>query len=133
METLNLLKSGTPSPKKLNKNSKLFKTVIKAILDKKGEDIVSLDLRKIPESVCDFFVICSANNSTQLKAIADNVESELENICKEKIFKKEGHQGGQWVLLDYVNIVVHVMHTTTRQFYKLEDMWSDAVAEQHSL
>lgn len=133
METLNLLKSRTSSPKKLNKNSKLFKTIIKAILDKKGEDIISLDLRKISVSVSDFFVICSTNNSTQLKAIADNIEKELDEVCKERVFKKEGQQSGQWVLLDYINIVVHVMHTTTRQFYRLEDMWSDADAEHHNI
>ena len=133
METLNLLKSRTSSPKKLNKNSKPFKTIIKAILDKKGEDIISLDLRKISVSVSDFFVICSTNNSTQLKAIADNIEKELDEVCKERVFKKEGQQSGQWVLLDYINIVVHVMHTTTRQFYRLEDMWSDADAEHHNI
>ncbi len=133
METLNLLKSRTPSPKKLNKNSKLFKTAIKAILDKKGEDVVSLDLRKIPESVSDFFIICSTNNSTQLKAIAENIEKELLEVCKERLFKKEGQQSGQWILLDYVNIVVHIMHSTTRQFYRLEDMWSDAETEYHSI
>lgn len=133
METLNLLKSRNPSSKKLSKNSKLFKTAIKAILDKKGEDIVSLDLRKIPESVSDFFIICSTNNSTQLKAIAENIEKELLDVCNESVFKKEGQQGGQWVLLDYVNFVVHIMHSTTRQFYSLEDMWSDAEAEHHSI
>ena len=133
METLNLLKNRNSSHKKLNKNSKLFKTVIKAILDKKGEDIVSLDLRKIPESVSDFFIICSTNNSTQLKAIAENIEKELQEVCKERVFKKEGQQSGQWILLDYINIVVHIMHSTTRQFYRLEDMWSDAEAEHHSI
>ena len=133
METLNLLKSKTTSPKKLTKNSKLFKTIIQAIHDKKGEDIVSLDLRKIPESVSDFFIICSANNNIQLKAIADHIEHQLVEICNERVFKKEGQQGGQWILLDYVNVVVHIMHSTSRQFYKLEDMWSDANADQHSL
>jgi ribosome-associated protein len=133
LETKNLLKSRQSSTKKLNKNSKLFKTVVKAILDKKGEDILSLDLRKIPESVSDFFIICSTNNSTQIKAIADNIENELLEVCNEKVFKKEGQHGGQWILLDYVNIVVHIMHHTTRQYYKIEDMWSDAEAEHHSI
>jgi len=133
LETLNLLNSNKTSTKKLTKNSKLFKTIIQSIQDKKGEDIISLDLRRIPESVSDFFIVCSANNHIQLKAIADHIEHQLVEICNERVFKKEGQQGGQWILLDYVNVVIHLMHNTTRQFYKLEDMWSDAVATHHNL
>jgi ribosome-associated protein len=115
---------------KLNRNSKLFKAVIKAILEKKGENIVALDLRKIPEAVADYFVICDANNTTQVKAISDAIEDTVKNECGESPYRHEGHQARQWILIDYINIVVHVMHAETRKFYKLEEMWSDAELEE---
>lgn len=117
---------------RLNKNSKIFKTIIKAIENKKAENIVSLDLRKIPEAVADFFIICQASSTTQIKAIADNVENLLKEECGEIPYKHEGMQALQWVLIDYVNIVVHVMHPDARNFYKLEDMWHDATINAHS-
>ena len=110
---------------KLTKNSKLYKTIIKSIQDKKGEDIVIIDLRNNIEAVADFFVICTATSSTQIKAIADFIIDEVEINCQEKPYKKEGYTGQQWILIDYVNIVVHVMHPNSRTFYKLEEMWSD--------
>ena len=116
---------------KLTTNSRLYKTVIKAIQDKKGENIISLDLRKIPEAVADFFVICEASSSTQIKAISDYVEEQVKKECGENPYKQEGYQGLHWVLIDYVNIVVHIMQPDTRKFYKLEDMWSDAVVKMH--
>ena len=116
---------------KLTTNSRLYKTIIKAIQDKKGENIISLDLRKIPEAVADFFVICEASSTTQIKAISDYVEEQVKKECGENPYKQEGSQGLHWVLIDYVNIVVHVMQPDTRKFYKLEDMWSDAVVKMH--
>jgi ribosome-associated protein len=115
---------------KLNRNSKIFRCIIKAIRDKKGENIVALDLRKIPEAVADFFIICDATNTTQVKAISDNVEDNVKAECGETPYKHEGHQARQWILIDYVNIVVHIMHAETRKFYKLEEMWSDAGLEE---
>jgi ribosome-associated protein len=116
---------------RLTRNSKIFKTIIHAIQEKKGEKIVSLDLRKIPEAVADFFIICEATNNTQLKAIADSVEFEVKKNCGELPYKHEGRQGEQWILIDYVNVVVHVMLPEPRKFYGLEDMWSDAPAMEH--
>jgi ribosome-associated protein len=117
---------------KLNRNSKIFKSIIKAIREKKGENIIALDLRKIPEAVADFFVICDANNTTQVKAISDSVEDTVKSECGETPYKHEGHQARQWILIDYINIVVHIMHSETRKFYKLEEMWSDAELEEFS-
>lgn len=114
----------------LTKNSKLYKTIIKAIQDKKGENIVSLDLRKIPEAVADFFIICQATSTTQVKAISDYVEVLVREELEESPYKHEGFQALQWVLIDYVNVVVHVMQPETRNFYRLEEMWSDAPADQ---
>jgi ribosome-associated protein len=117
---------------RLSRNSKIFKTIIHAIQEKKGQDIVSLDLRKIPEAVADFFVICEAGSSTQVKAIADSIEQEVRANCDELPYKHEGIQTLQWVLIDYVNVVIHIMLPETRRFYKLEDMWSDGPKEDHA-
>lgn len=113
------------------RSSKLFKSIINAIQEKKGENIVSLDLKKIPEAVADFFIICEANNNIQLKAIADSVEFEVKKACGELPYKHEGRQAQQWILIDYVNIVVHIMLPEPRKFYHLEEMWSDAPLIEH--
>lgn len=131
MEPLNLLNSRKKAITKLSKNSKLFKTIIKAIQDKKGEDVVCLDLRKIHEAVADFFIVCTANSSPQCKAIADNIDDEVYTVCGEKPYKQEGYQTQQWILVDYVDVVIHIMQPTARKFYKLEEMWSDAVVSAH--
>lgn len=117
---------------RLAKNSKIYKTIIKAIQDKKGEGIITLDLRKIPEAVADFFVICEAGNTTQLKAIADNIDVEVKKLCDELPYRREGQQAMQWLLIDYVNIVVHVFLSATRKFYRLEEMWSDAPLTEYT-
>ena len=116
---------------RLTKNSKLIKTIINAIQEKKGENIISLDLRKVNEAVADFFIICEASNQPQVRAIADFVEMEMKEKCDEAPYRHEGMKNLQWVLIDYVNVVVHVMLPETRKFYKLEEMWSDAVAHEH--
>lgn len=131
MEPLDVLANRKRSPGRLTKASKIYKTIIKAIQDKKGEDIVTLDLRKIPEAVADFFVVCQANNQPQIKAISDNVEEEVKKKLGEMPYRHEGKQNFQWVLIDYVNIVVHIMSEESRKFYKLEEMWSDAPSENH--
>ncbi len=117
---------------RLTRNSKIFKTIIHAIQEKKGEHIVSLDLRKIPEAVADFFIICQAGNTTQLRAIADFVETDVKEKCLEVSYKHEGRQGQQWILIDYINVVVHVMMPEPRKFYQLEEMWSDAPIIEHA-
>jgi ribosome-associated protein len=119
------------SAARLTKNSKLIRTIISAIQDKKGENIVSLDLRKIPEAVADFFIICEAGNQPQVRAVAENIEHKVKENCDESPWHHEGFNSLQWVLIDYVNVVVHVMHPDTRKFYKLEEMWSDATVEEH--
>ena len=117
---------------RLTKSSKIIKTIIHAIQQKKGENIVSLDLRKIPEAVADFFIICEAGNQPQIRAISDFVEDQLKKKCNEIPYKHEGMKNLQWVLIDYINVVVHIMLPETRKFYKLEEMWSDAAAEEHN-
>ncbi len=132
MEPLEALANRKKGTARLNRNSKIFKTILRAILDKKGEEVVSLDLRKIPEAVADFFIICTASSQPQIRAIADSIEDEVKKNCGESPYHYEGKQNLQWVLIDYVNIVVHVMMPEQRKFYKLEEMWSDAPLEEHA-
>jgi ribosome-associated protein len=116
---------------KLTRSSKIIKTIIQAIQDKKGEQIVSLDLRKIPEAVSDFFIICEASNNNQLRAIADNIEKEVKEKCDDTPYKHEGRHAEQWILIDYVNVVIHIMLPEPRKFYNLEELWSDAPSMSH--
>lgn len=134
MEPLSVLQSREKSTiTRLTRNSRIFKSIIRAIQDKKGENIVSLDLRKIAEASADFFIVCQASSTTQVKAICDSVEDMVRTECGEMPYKHEGRQALQWVLIDYVNVVVHVMHPEARNFYKLEEMWSDAGSQLHDL
>ena len=129
MTQVTLLNEKRPAIRRLNKNSKILKTIIGAVQEKKGENIISLDLRKIPEAVADFFVICEAGSSTQVKAIADYVDEKVRENTGEQPYKTEGLYGLNWVLVDYINVVVHIFQPESRQFYKLEEMWSDAACE----
>lgn len=131
MEPLEVLAGRKKGTGRLNKSSKIYKTIIKAIQEKKGENIISLDLRKIPEAVADFFVIAEASNQPQIRAISDFVEDQVKKVTGENPYRHEGKQNLQWVLIDYVNIVVHIMLPEQRRFYKLEEMWSDGAAEEH--
>lgn len=117
---------------RLTRNSKIIKTIIAAIQEKKGNNIISLDLRKISEAVADFFIVCEAGNQPQIRAIAENIETKVKENCSEDPYHHEGYQNLQWVLIDYVNVVVHVMLPENRKFYRLEEMWSDAAAENHN-
>jgi len=114
------------TPARLTLRSKLIKSIISSIQEKKGENIAVLDLRKINEAVCDFFVICEASNQPQIRAIADNIREQVRDQTGDQPYHFEGYDTLQWVLLDYVNVVVHVMLTDSRKFYQLEEMWSDA-------
>ena len=116
---------------RLAKNSKIIKAIIQAIQEKKGEKIISLDLRKIQEAVADFFIVCEAGSTTQVRAIADFIEAEVKEKCDEIPYMHEGRQALQWVIIDYINVVVHIMLPDSRRFYKLEEMWSDAIIEEH--
>lgn len=105
-------------------SSKFAELSTKLALSKKAEDIVLIDVRNVT-SVADFFVICSGSSDTQIKAIADAV---IEGLQKEdvRIWHMEGYSHLKWVLLDYVDFVVHVFHKDTRDFYGLERLWGDA-------
>lgn len=132
MEQLALLANRKKSTSgRLTRNSKIIKSIILAIQEKKGENIVSLDLRKIPEAVADFFIICEAKSTPQIRAIADHVQDVVKDKCEERPYRHEGYQALHWVLIDYINVVVHVMQPESRKFYKLEEMWNDAGLQEH--
>lgn len=132
MAPLTVLSTRKKAQTRLTRESEIFTTIIKAIQEKKGENIVSLDLRHIPEAVADFFILCEANSSTQVRAIADYVADEVQKQLGESPYKHEGFTAQQWILVDYVNVVVHVFQPETRQFYSLEEMWSDAERMEHN-
>jgi len=118
------------SASRLTRNSKLFKTIIEAIKEKKGAAIVSLDLRKIDEAVADFFILCEAQSNIQVKAIAQHIEALVLEECKEHAYHTE--RGDEWTLVDFVNIVVHVFQRDHRKFYDLESLWADAEVMEHA-
>jgi len=116
--------------KKKNENlsTYLSEIAVQGIQEKKGNDIVRLDLREVNSSVSDYFVICNADSSTQVKAIADSVEDEIYKLTKTHPWRKEGLDNAEWIILDYLDIVVHIFRTEKRDFYGIEDLWGDAEA-----
>lgn len=101
--------------------------VVSLIQDKKGNEIVSMDLRKIPEAITDYFVICHAESTTQVRAILDHLEEEVKKQTSMKPFHLEGRSNGEWCLIDFGDVIVHIFQREKREFYQLEDLWSDAV------
>ena len=112
--------------KAINESTLTSELAILGIQEKKGNEIVRLDLRNINSSVADYFVICHAESSTQVKAIASSVEEEVFKASKQHPYRIEGLEHGEWVLLDYIDVVVHVFKTDKREFYGIEDLWGDA-------
>ena len=112
--------------KALNESAYISELAIFGIQEKKGNDIVRLDLRNIFSSVSDYFVICHADSTTQVKAIANSVEEEIFKATQQDPWRKEGLEYGEWILLDYIDVVVHIFRTDKREFYGVEDLWGDA-------
>ena len=112
--------------KALNESAYISELAIFGIQEKKGNDIVRLDLRNIFSSVSDYFVICHADSTTQVKAIANSVEEEIFKATQQEPWRKEGLEYGEWILLDYIDVVVHIFRTDKREFYGVEDLWGDA-------
>lgn len=104
----------------------LITEIIKGIEDVKGENISILDLREIENTVCDYFIVCDGNSNTQVSAISGSIQKKVSKTLKDKPWHVEGENNAEWVLLDYVNIVVHVFQKQVREFYNLEGLWGDA-------
>jgi len=107
-------------------NNNELKVIADAMLEKKGQDVVSLDLRSIGTAISDHFIVCNADSTPAVVAIADNVEERMIEKCRRKVNRTQGKENAFWVILDYGDIVVHVFQTPYRAFYRLEDLWADA-------
>lgn len=112
--------------KKIVSNDQLITEIIKGIEEVKGENIAILDLREIENTVCDYFIICDGNSNTQVNAISGSVQKIVGKNAQEKPWHVEGEGNAEWVLMDYVNVVVHIFQKNIREFYDLESLWGDA-------
>lgn len=111
-------------------SEKLVDEIVKGIQEVKGHEILTVDLRNIPNSVSDFFVICHGNSDTQVEAIARSVVDTVESELDETPVHKEGTENAEWILLDYFNVVAHIFQPKTREYYDLEKLWADADVKQ---
>ncbi|MEM9835387.1 MAG: ribosome silencing factor [Bacteroidota bacterium] len=107
-------------------HQEMMDVIIDSIRDIKGNNILKIDLRKLHDAPTDFFVICDADSTTQVKAIADRINLRVKNELGELPNHVEGTREARWVCLDYFDTVIHVFHKESREFYDLEDLWSDA-------
>ncbi len=104
----------------------LISVILKGIDDVKGENIQLIDLREIENTVCDYFIVCSGNSNTQVNAISGSVQKIVSKELKDKPWHIEGKDNSEWVLMDYVNVVVHIFQKHIRDFYDIESLWGDA-------
>ncbi|MBP1838955.1 MULTISPECIES: ribosome silencing factor [Formosa] len=112
---------------KENTNSDLLiATILSGIEDVKGKEINILDLREIENTVCDYFIICEGTSNTQVNAIVNAVQKKVSKELKDKPWHTEGQDNAEWVLIDYVNVVVHVFQKHIREYYDIESLWGDA-------
>ena len=112
--------------KKLAETDQLIAQIIRGIEDVKGQDIEILDLREIENTVCDYFIICNGTSNTQVNAIVNSVQKSVSKALKEKPWHVEGSDNAEWILMDYVHVVVHVFQKHIREFYDIEGLWGDA-------
>lgn len=115
---------------KKDETEALLGSAIEGIFEKKGSDIVKVDLRKLEKRIADYFIICHGKSTTQVDSIAESVEDSVRLNTKERPFHVEGKENCYWVLLDYGNLLVHVFLEEYRNFYDLESLWADAVIEK---
>ena len=104
----------------------LIAVIFQGIEEVKGENIQLLDLRDIENTVCDYFIICSGNSNTQVKAISGSIQKTVSKQVKDKPWHIEGENNAEWILMDYVNVAVHVFQKQIRDFYDIESLWGDA-------
>lgn len=109
----------------------LIEAIVGAIQDKKGKDIVSLDLSEFDGAICSHFVVCNADSTTQVVAIADGIEEAVQQKLGQNVWRVEGKQTGLWVAMDYLDVVVHIFQTELRDYYKLEELWADAPIKKY--
>ncbi len=112
--------------KKQTNADNLITTIISGIEDVKGKETTILDLRELENTVCDYFIICEGTSNTQVNAIVSSIQKKVSKTIKDKPFNIEGEDNAEWVLMDYVNVVVHVFQKHIREYYDIESLWGDA-------
>ncbi len=109
----------------------LIATIIEGLQDKKGKDIVIMDLRHLSSAITDYFVLCTGDSDTHIKALCDSVEDKVREELQEKPWHIEGKEFKKWILLDYISVIVHIFYHEQRKFYALEELWGDAHFTYH--
>lgn len=116
--------------KKNASTDQLITTIIAGIEDVKGKEITLLDLREIENTVCDYFIVCEGTSNTQVNAIVNSIQKKVSKELRDSPWHIEGNDNAEWVLMDYVNLVVHVFQKHVRDYYDIESLWGDAVTTQ---
>lgn len=122
-------KTVTRRPKKTSsekETTSLLDAIVEGMRERKAKNIMIMDLREIENRVTDYFVICDADSNTHVSSIADSIEETVEKMTGERAYHSEGNQNGEWILIDYINIVAHVFLRETREHYNIEGLWGDA-------
>ncbi|MGI6341698.1 MAG: ribosome silencing factor [Bacteroidales bacterium] len=114
-----------------DKTELLLTNIVQSVENKKGDDIVSIDFSKTPNSVAKYFIICSANSKAQVDAIVDEIKINAKKLLNENAIHTEGLDNKEWVLIDYFDVVVHVFQPSSRQYYQIEKLWADVPQKQH--
>jgi ribosome-associated protein len=114
----------------MDETKQLLSKIIEGVQEKKGESIVTVDMSELENYVCQYFVICQGKSNTHVASIADSIRDYVRNSIKVKPFAVDGYTNAHWIALDYGNIIVHVFQPEYRDFYKLENLWEDAVIEK---
>ncbi|MDR3285832.1 MAG: ribosome silencing factor [Prevotellaceae bacterium] len=112
--------------------AELLKVAVEAMHEKKAQNVISLNLSKLKNSICKYFIICNADSHTQVSAISDNIEDKVLENLNEKVWRRNGIENAFWIILDYGDVVIHIFQTEQRNFYRLEELWADAELIQYT-
>jgi ribosome-associated protein len=117
--------------KTTDNTAELLDVIVEAALEKKAQNVISLNFSMLKNSICKYFIICNADSSTQVSAISDNIEDKVFEQLNEKIWRRNGFENAFWIILDYGDVVIHIFQTEQRNFYRLEELWADAAIKQY--
>jgi ribosome-associated protein len=120
----------TRKKKSIDETQVLLDAIIFGLQEVKAHDIVSLDLKGLSYAMADYFVICHGTSNTQVQALADSVDREVLKLTGERPLHVEGNRNAKWILMDYINIVVHIFDQESRNFYALEELWADGITKR---
>ncbi|MDR2650767.1 MAG: ribosome silencing factor [Prevotellaceae bacterium] len=117
--------------KTTDNTTELLNVAVDAMQEKKAQNIISLNLSELKNSICKYFIICNADSHTQVSAISDNIEDKVLEKLNEKVWRRNGIENAFWIILDYGDVVIHIFQTEQRNFYRLEELWADAELTQY--